>query len=160
MAATEQASYETVLEMGELVWIGIGYGLHGLALGVELLLALFLLVTGILAVVQPEPGERQEQLWWRLGATRIGTPDARGCGFLRIVLGAQLLAPVLVRAPWQVALLGSLAALVLLVLLERGVPAEWRRRGRLLRFASIAAAATRRSSRPGCPSSSIRSTTA
>ena len=131
-------NYETVLEPGNLVWTMVGYGAHGAMLGLQVFLALFLLGTGFLAFLPPL---QSSTLARRLGATRLGTVDARGLGFLRMLLGVLLLLPTLLRAPWQVSLLGSVVAFGLLVWLERGIPLGQRRTGRWLRAVSIGAAA-------------------
>ena len=139
MAAAYEPSYEMVLEPGNLVWTMVGYGAHGAMLGMQVFLALFLLIGGLLVLVRPDSAP---QWMRRLGATRVGTPDARGIGFLKVVLGVLLLLPALLRAPWPVSLLASLGALGLLLWLEWGVPEAWKSTGRILRVVSIAAAAS------------------
>lgn len=136
--AAPAPDYEMVLEPGDLIWTGIGYGAHGAMLGAQLFLAAFLVASGALALVRPD---LDGALWRRLGATRLGTADARGYGALKLVLGVVLLLPAALRAPWQVSGLASVLALGLLVWLERGVPAQWKTTGRFLRRAAIGAAA-------------------
>jgi len=130
--------YAMVMEPGNLVWTLAGYGVHGVMLGLQLGLALFLLTSGLVAIARPQLDSARLR---KLGGTRLGAADARGFGFLKLVLGVVLLFPALLRAPWQVSSLASVVTLGLLVWLERGVPAEWKRSGRWIRATSIAAAA-------------------
>jgi hypothetical protein len=126
-----------VLEPGNLVWTGVGYGAHGVMLALQLFLALFLLLSGLAALLQPG----LESKWLRrLGAARLGAPDSRGYEVQRIVLGVVLLLPALLRAPWQVSFLAAVTALALLTATEFAVPKPGSM-GRLLRLAAIAASA-------------------
>ena len=130
--------YETVVDSSELVWTMIGYVTHATMLGLQLFLALFLLISGAVGFVRPRS---ESAIFRRLGATHLGSSDARSFGFLRMVLGALMLLPAVMQAPWQVSLLASGLALGLLFWLERGLAADQRRTGRWLRVTSIAAAA-------------------
>lgn len=131
-------SYETVVDpmtiFPTLVAVGIHVGFAVLQGG----LVAFLLGTGL------------HDLWFsdrdgpwlrRLGATRVGAPDAKKFGSLRLGLAALLSLPLLTGASVVISGLGCVGALSLLVFLERGIPEEWRRPGRPARLISIAAAA-------------------
>jgi len=108
-----QPDYENVVEMGSLLWTFVGYGTHGLMLGLQLLLAAFLAVSGVRG---------------------LRTRD-RTSGGLRLVLAVALLLPALAVAPWPVSLIALIATL--LVLLARRSDAKARR----LRAVAIATTA-------------------
>ncbi len=131
-------SYETVVDVRDLIWTLAAYLLHGLILLLHTGLAGFLLGTGVHNLLLP----RRDGAWLRtLGVTGIGGPRTRVFGAVRIALGLLLLAPVAVGAPMAASLLAGIGAFVLLLVVERQMPATDRPGGRLVRRSAIIFAA-------------------
>jgi hypothetical protein len=131
--------YETVLDVRELIWTLAVYVLHGVIMFLQAGLAGFLLGTGAHNLLLP----RRDGVWLRrLGATGIGGgPRRRMFGAVRIALGLLLLAPIAVAAPMGASLLAAIGAFVLLLFVERQIPAADGRRGRFVRRTAITFAA-------------------
>lgn len=131
-------SYETVVDIRDLIWTFSVYVLHGVIVFLHASLACFLLGTGTQNLLLP----RRDGVWLRrLGATGIGGPRTRVFGTVRIALGLLLLAPVAMGAPMGASLLAGIGAFVLLLVVERQTPAADRPRGRLVRRTAITFAA-------------------
>lgn len=130
--------YETIIDLSNLIWVPVVYALHGSIVFLQASLACFLLGTGAHNLLKP----RLDRPWLRrLGATGIGAPHARAFGAFRIALGLLLFAPIAVGAPMAASLLAGICAFVLLLVLERQIPAGDRPRGRFVRRTAIAFAA-------------------
>ena len=83
-------SYETVVDLSDLIWTLVVYLLHGAILFFHVSLACFLIGTGAHKALRPDADTR----WLRrLGATGFGSPSAKLMGSIRIVLGLALFAP-------------------------------------------------------------------
>jgi hypothetical protein len=128
--------YETVIDPSTIVWTLSAMVIHAVMLAIQVGLILFLIVTGLLAWSAPGLDAR----WLRrLGAVRAGT--ARDSAAARVAIGAAMVLPLAVGAPFAVSLVASIAALVLLISLERSIPPGAIRTGRLARRISIGSAA-------------------
>ncbi len=127
--------YETVVDIGSMLGSLLTMAIHAVFLAVQLALAVFLVSSGLYAMLFPERESRGLQ---RLGATHLGDPSARGYGAARLVLGLGLMAPFVLGASFVVSLLASVAALTLLSVIERGLTS--RELGRWVRLAAIGSA--------------------
>jgi len=131
-------SYQNLLDPSDLVWTLIAYLIHSVAFVMHAGLAGFLLFTGAQALLWPH----RATVWLRrLGVTGVGGPRQRTLGALRLALGIGLLAPLVAGAPSLVSVLSAIGALVLLLIVERGLASEDKRTGRWARGAAIACAA-------------------
>ncbi len=131
-------NYETVVDTWELLPLAFAMGIHALIIALQIGLATFLVISGALALrpsIVPPAWQRS------LGLSVEGAQSSRGAALLRIGLGVLLLLPLLVGAPTLVSLLAGLGAFAVLLIGERAIPAESRRRGRLARGAALLAAA-------------------
>ena len=110
-------SYETVVDVRDLIWTLAAYVLHGGIVVLHASLACFLLGTGTHNLLLP----RLDGAWLRrLGATGIGGPRTRVFGAVRIALGLLLLAPIAVGAPMGASLLAGIGAFALHTLFRLG----------------------------------------
>jgi hypothetical protein len=131
-------SYETVVDVSDLIWTFAVYALHAGIVFLHASLACFLLGTGMHNLLLPH----RDGLWLRrLGAIGGGGPRTRVFGAVRIALGLLLLAPIAVGAPMGASLLAGIGAFVLLLVGERRIPAADGPRGRLVRRGAITFAA-------------------
>ena len=131
-----ETTYQTVVDPAAIIGSLLGMGIHALLLLVQLGLTVFLIASGVHALLLPD----RDGPWLRRLALMDGSATAVRCiGALRLVLGAALLLPFLLGAPFIVSLLASVGAFVLLVTIEKGL--EDRARGRCVRTAAIASSA-------------------
>ncbi len=112
--------YQNVMDLGNMLPIGLAMMIHLAMLLAQLGLAGFLVGTGVHGLLFLDhqiggPGGRSV-------ARQLGEPAAKSHNVIRIALGVLLGLPVLAGAPFPVSLLASLLALGLLVALERGTP--------------------------------------
>ncbi|MBW2245081.1 MAG: hypothetical protein JRH01_24135 [Deltaproteobacteria bacterium] len=131
-------SYETVIDITNLVWTLLVYGLHGAIAFFHAALACYLLASGVHGLFLPEV----DGAWIRrLGVADIGAARARHFGALRLLLGLLLFAPLLLGAPAMVSLFAGIAAFLLLLVVERGLSETDRSPGRFVRVGAIGFAA-------------------
>ena len=97
-----ETQYEPIIEIGELIWVGVVYMIHASVLAMHTGLASFLLATGAHQLLAPGA----DGPWLRkLGFTPGEVPQARRFAFARIGVGVMLLAPFAIGAPMGVSLL-------------------------------------------------------
>ncbi len=131
-------SYETVVDPATIIPTLVAVAIHVAFAVLQGGLIGFLFGTGIHNLFF---ADRDGPWLQRLGATRVGAPDAKTFGVLRLGLALLLLLPLLVGAPFLVSLASCLGSLGLMVFLERGIPDEWRQPGRAVRLGAVVAAA-------------------
>ena len=113
-----ETQYEPIIEIGELIWVGVVYMIHASVLAMHTGLASFLLATGAHQLFAPSA----DGPWLRkLGFTPGEGPQTRRIAFARIGLGVMLLAPFAIGAPMGVSLLASVCSVALLIAIERGI---------------------------------------
>jgi hypothetical protein len=123
-------SYETVVDVQDLVWTLFAYLIHGASVAVQAGLAAYLVGTGVHHLARPDSDGR----WLRrFGVPPVGAGRSRRLGGIRIVLGSLLLSPLAFGAPMLVSLSAAVAAGLLIVTVERRVPSDERRPGWLVR---------------------------
>jgi len=130
--------YETIVDFSTVVWTMSAMLIHGMMVVIQVGLIVFLIVTGLIAWLAPGLDARWVR---RLGAVRAGTENTHASAAARIALGAALSLPLAAGAPFGVSLAASLAALALLISLERSLSSDAIRPGRLARRGAIASAA-------------------
>jgi hypothetical protein len=131
-------SYETVVDIRDLIWTLVVYLLHGGIAVAHASLACFLLGTGTHNLFRPDA----DGVWLRrFGVTGFGGSRTRLFGAVRIALGLLLLAPIAMGAPMGASLLAGIGAFVLLLVVERQMAVVDNARGRLVRRTAIAFAA-------------------
>jgi len=133
-----EPSYETVVDFSTIVWTLSAMLIHGVMAAAQLGLCALLVASGLLAWLAPE----FDRPWLRrLGFAGALTPRSGLSAAARVVLGAALLLPLAIGASLIFSLAASLAALALLISVERSLPTQAIRPGRPSRAAAIAAAA-------------------
>lgn len=97
-----EPSYEVVMDLSDMGWLVLAYGIHGLMATAQLGLAVFLVVSGVRRLRELDP-----------------VPAARGLGVARLAFGVLLMLPLLVGAPWITSFAAAVGALALTVASER-----------------------------------------
>ena len=149
-----EPGYETVIDLSTIVWTLSAMLIHGVMATAQLGLCALLVASGLLAWFAPE----FDRPWLRrLGFAGALTPRSGFWAAARVVLGAALLLPLAVGATFALSLAASLAALALLISVERSLSTQAIRPGRLSRAAAIAAASLFRRSPKNCSKAPIQS---
>jgi hypothetical protein len=134
--AAVDSGYESVIDTSNLIWTLLAMLIHGAIVLLQLGLGLFLAATGIQNLFFSE----SDTPWLRrLGAVPIVAAATVRIGSFRLGLAALLFLPLITGAPFAFSFAACLGALVLLLFLERGIPAELIRSGRLMRRAALTA---------------------
>lgn len=129
--------YETVVETWELIPLAIAMGIHGLVVALQLGVAVFLILSGGLAL-----RSFARSVWLRrLGLSVEGKPISKIDAGLRIGCGGLLLLPLSVGAPTVVSLLACVVATTVLVRSERSLAMGSNSQGRVARRLAIGATA-------------------
>lgn len=133
-----EPSYETVVDISTILWTMSAMLIHGVMLALQLGLIVFLIVTGMLALLAPG----LDAPWLRrLGAMRGQAPYAPPFAASRVALGVGLSLPLAAGAGVGLSLAASLATLVLLIAMEKGFSRDGIREGRVARRIAMLAAA-------------------
>jgi hypothetical protein len=128
--------YPTVMDFSNVLPTALAFGIHVAMVFVQASLAVFLIGSGAHGLFF---GDRETPtLLRRLGVAEVAGPEARRHGASRVGLGVLLSLPLLVGASFLVSLLASSLALVLLLVVERRLPHDAGRPGRLVRRTAIA----------------------
>ncbi len=128
--------YESVIDASSFVWTIAAMLIHGAIVAVQTCLCLFLAATGIHNLFFPDS---DTPLLRRLGAVRIVPSASTRIGGLRLGLAALLLLPWIAGASLAFSFTACLVALALLLFLERGIPADTIRAGRIVRRTAMTA---------------------
>jgi hypothetical protein len=128
--------YANVMGFSNVIPTALAYGIHIAMLFVQASLAVYLIGSGAHCLFL---GDRETPtLLRRLGVVRVAGPEARRHGAVRVGLGILLGLPLLAGVSFLASLLASLLALVLLAVVERGLPDGAGRPGRPARQTAIA----------------------
>ncbi|MBW2295350.1 MAG: hypothetical protein JRG89_22470 [Deltaproteobacteria bacterium] len=128
--------YESVIDASGFVWTIAAMLIHAAIVAAQLGLCVFLGATGIHNLFFPA----SDTPWLRrLGAVRIVATASKRIGGLRLGLATLLLLPWITGASFAFSFAACLAALALLLFLERGIPADTIGAGRIVRRAAMTA---------------------
>jgi hypothetical protein len=130
--------YETVVDPSTIIWTLSAMLIHGGMIALQVGLIGFLIGTGLLGSLAPD----FDRPWLRrLGAVNPHTGTGRHLAVVRIALGAALLLPLALGAPFLISLAASLGTIALLISVERSLSGDAIRPGRWARHTAIASAA-------------------
>lgn len=122
--------YESVVDPTTIVWTAVAIIIHVAIVVSQLGLSLFLIATGLHNLIFPGT----DTVWIRrLGGIAIVSSATAKVGGLRLALGLALLLPVALGFSFLASLVACVGAVALFVFLERGIPDEVKRQGRLAR---------------------------
>ena len=128
--------YESVIDTSNLVWTLVAMLIHGAIVAAQVGLCLYLAATAIhnlFFATSDAPWLR------RLGAIRIVAEASRRIGTMRLMLAVLLLLPLFAGASVAFSFAACLGAVALLLFLERGLPDDAIRPGRIARRTAMTA---------------------
>ena len=131
-----QPEYETVVDAGSMMVVGIPLLVHGMVVASQFFVAGFWLVHGVIRMLRPD---FHSPTLDKLGALSPPAPRPRVFGAIEVGMGIAVLLPVVAGWPVAVSAVGCFAAIGMMMGLRDGVP---ERGARVRRAVAVAAALT------------------